>query len=389
MKQTKTIFSLMLRGAALAVLATVTAAATWAQTTPTVTAGQNVTKVTVGETATEVTDEVRTVPAAAGSTVKITAAKPEAGKVARLKLTKAESADVEVTSVGVNPVRGGDILQCGFAYQMSASVTPDNATDKTVTWSVDNTDKAAINAETGILLAKKDGSVTVSAFAKKGVGGGTTMCIVNNANSPSIFVYTDKGHKIDGGDPVTLHAYDASGNLLDDSKLKWTISDGSDCASIENNNVLYVKKDGNSIVRVDYYADGNMSGDPTYSSTVTFDVDDCLGSTSTTTNSGISQNGEDYIPDGASIWVKPKSDNYHVQANSNVEMQATGFHFDISKFKVTWSISGHNGYAAYGSSIDADTGQLNIGPTDGDIVVTATVSGSRVLSGSCHIQVIQ
>ena len=389
MKQTKTIFSLMLRGAALAVLATVTAAATWAQTTPTVTAGQNVTKVTVGETATEVTDEVRTVPAAAGSTVKITAAKPEAGKVARLKLTKAESADVEVTSVGVNPVRGGNVLQCGFAYQMSASVTPDNATDKTVTWSVDNPDYAAINAETGILLAKKDGSVNVSAFATKGVGGGMKYYIAANANSPAIFVYTDKGHKIDGGDPVTLHAYDASGNLLDDSKLKWTISDGSDCASIENNNVLYVKKDGNPKVEVEYYADGNMSGNPAYSSTVTFDVDDGLGSTSTTTDPGISQIGEDYIPAGASICVNPKSGNRQVQAHSNVEMTAIGIHFDISKFKVSWSITYSGGDVVYGSIIDADTGLLKIGPTDGDIVVTATVSGSRVLSGSTIIQVVR
>ena len=389
MKQTKTIFSLMLRGAALAVLATVTAAATWAQTTPTVTAGQNVTKVTVGETATEVTTTGQPVPAAAGSTVKITAAKPEAGKVARLKLTKAESADVEVTSVGVNPARGGDILQCGFAYQMSASVTPDNATDKTVTWSVDNPDYAAINAETGILLAKKDGSVNVSAFATKGVGGGMKYYIAANANSPSIFVYTDKGHYIDGGDPVTLHAYDASGNLLDDSKLKWTISDGSDCASIENNNVLYVKKDGNSIVRVDYYADGNMSGDPTYSSTVTFDVDDCMGSSSTTTDPGNSQIGVDNIPAGASIRVRPKSGNRHVQANSNVEMQATGIHFDISKFKVSWSITYSGGNAAFDSSIDADTGNLNIGVLPGDIVVTATVRGSRVLSGSTIIEVVR
>ena len=389
MKQTKTIFSLMLRGAALAVLATVTAAATWAQTTPTVTAGQNVTKVTVGSSTTEVTTTGQPVPAAAGSTVKITAAKPEAGKVARLKLTKAESADVEVTSVGVNPARGGDILQCGFAYQMSASVTPDNATDKTVTWSVDNPDYAAINAETGILLAKKDGTVNVSAFAKNSVGGGATINIVDNANSPSIFVYTDKGHYIEGGDPVTLHAYDASGNLLDDSKLKWTISDGSDCASIENNNVLYVKKDGNPKVEVEYYADGNMSGNPAYSSAVTFNVDDGLGSTSTTTDPGISQIGEDYIPLGASICVSPKSGNRQVQANSNVEMTAIGMHFDISKFKVKWSIRGLYNYAVYGSSIDADTGNLNIGSTDGDIVVTATVRGSRVLSGSTIIEVVR
>jgi hypothetical protein len=77
--------------------------------TPTVTAGQNVTKVTVGETATEVTTTDQTVSAAAGSTVKITAAKPQAGKVARLKLTKVASSSTGQGGGGteINPGGGG------------------------------------------------------------------------------------------------------------------------------------------------------------------------------------------------------------------------------------------------------------------------------------------
>lgn len=70
--------------------------------TPTVTSGQNVTKVTVDETATEVTTTGQPVNAATGSTVKITAAKPAPGKVARLKLTRVESAKVLVTGITIS-----------------------------------------------------------------------------------------------------------------------------------------------------------------------------------------------------------------------------------------------------------------------------------------------
>ena len=58
-------------------------------------------------------------------------------------------------------------------YQLSVAVTPDNATDKTVTWSSSNTAVATINDD-GLVTAVKEGSATITAKA----GDKTATCTV-------------------------------------------------------------------------------------------------------------------------------------------------------------------------------------------------------------------
>jgi len=68
----------------------------------------------------------------------------------------------------------------GGTLQMTATVTPSNATDPSVTWSVVNgTGSATINATTGLLTATSAGNVTVYATANdaSGVAGIGTVTI--------------------------------------------------------------------------------------------------------------------------------------------------------------------------------------------------------------------
>ena len=81
----------------------------WSQT-PTVTAGKNVTKISVKgsgegaqETETTINSENQSVEAVAGSTVRVTGAQPQAGKVAKLKITKNLTSQDEIIS-GEEPV---------------------------------------------------------------------------------------------------------------------------------------------------------------------------------------------------------------------------------------------------------------------------------------------
>lgn len=65
-------------------------------------------------------------------------------------------------------------------YQYSAVVTPDNATNKSVTWSVDNGTGAATIDTNGVLTPTSLGTVTVKATAVDGSGvvGSKTVTIV-------------------------------------------------------------------------------------------------------------------------------------------------------------------------------------------------------------------
>ncbi|MDM8159982.1 alpha-L-fucosidase [Labilibaculum sp. K2S] len=79
------------------------------------------------------------------------------------------TASTEYTKVSSINVMGQDgltsIQDVGGALQMSAVVTPTTATDSTVTWSVSDATIASIS-NTGLLIANKDGLVTVTATAK-------------------------------------------------------------------------------------------------------------------------------------------------------------------------------------------------------------------------------
>lgn len=75
---------------------------------------------------------------------------------------------VPVTSITVTAAGNATSVKKGKTLQMSAAVTPANATDKTVTWSVEKGDGDATISATGLLTATAVGTVTVKATANDG-----------------------------------------------------------------------------------------------------------------------------------------------------------------------------------------------------------------------------
>ncbi|BFT69167.1 cadherin-like beta sandwich domain-containing protein [Paenibacillus sp. P36] len=78
-----------------------------------------------------------------------------------------------------------ETMYVGDSLQFSASVTPDNATDKTVSWSVVPSTGAATINEDGLLVATQVGMVTVQATAQDGSGivGSKVITISNRSTS--------------------------------------------------------------------------------------------------------------------------------------------------------------------------------------------------------------
>lgn len=75
------------------------------------------------------------------------------------------AATVAVQSVTVSSPDGASTLTVGSTLQLSASVLPSDATDRTVTWSSSATGVATVDPTTGLVKAVKAGSVTVTASA--------------------------------------------------------------------------------------------------------------------------------------------------------------------------------------------------------------------------------
>lgn len=77
-------------------------------------------------------------------------------------------ASVPVTNIAVSKAHNND-LYIGQTVQLTATVTPDNATDGTVTWSSSSDSVATVNS-TGLVTAAGVGSVTITATANDGSG---------------------------------------------------------------------------------------------------------------------------------------------------------------------------------------------------------------------------
>lgn len=63
-------------------------------------------------------------------------------------------------------ISGKAKVTAGKKLQLKASITPLGAADKTVSWKSDNTDIASVDRETGLVTAKKAGTVTITATAQ-------------------------------------------------------------------------------------------------------------------------------------------------------------------------------------------------------------------------------
>ena len=109
-----------------------------------------------------------------------------------------------VTGVALN--KSTMELQVGKTETLTATVTPENATDKTVIWTSSNTAVAAVDAN-GVVTAKAEGTATITATANSK----TATCTVTVKAAPRYYYYnstTTTGTKADGtkGSPKTFDA---------------------------------------------------------------------------------------------------------------------------------------------------------------------------------------
>ncbi len=85
---------------------------------------------------------------------------------------------VAATSVIINGGAESVDVEAGKTATLTAAVTPENATDKTVVWRSDNSDVATVDAATGVVTGVSAGSATITATVGKNVTDTITVNVI-------------------------------------------------------------------------------------------------------------------------------------------------------------------------------------------------------------------
>lgn len=136
-------------------------------------------------------------------------------------------------------------LMEGETSQLTATVLPDNAENKKVTWSVDNTDVASVTD--GLVMGLLEGTATVTVTTED--GGKTATCVVTveaEIIPPSDVNILQDEYELEVGDEYDMtHQYTVDG--AGDLSVTWT-SSNPDVAVFENNKLI-AKKAGTTTLK--------------------------------------------------------------------------------------------------------------------------------------------
>jgi uncharacterized protein YjdB len=260
-------------------------------------------------------------------------------------------------------VSGDDTVAAGQNITLTAEVSPEGAVPG-VTWSVDDTSKATIDADAGVLTGVAAGQVTVTATSKgKGANGasvtGTKTVTVNEAVTvTSVTVSGDS--TVAAGQNITLTAEVKPESAV--QGVTWAVylnnngtGDASAVATIDANGALTAKY---PVAQTNVYVFATSTQDTTKTSDAyTVTVQAAAAVTSVTVS------GDDTVSVGKTITLT---------AAVSPEDAVPG---------VTWSVDDTSK-----ATIDADAGVLT-GVAAGQVTVTATSVGNASVKGTKSVTV--
>ena len=180
------------------------------------------------------------VTAKAAGTATITATAD--GKSASCKVTvNGQTTTVPVQSVGLNQTTLE--LKAGNTATLTATVSPESATDKTVTWTSDKPEIAAV--EGGTVTAKAEGTAIIT--AKAGDKTATCTVTVTKADVAVESVTLDKTSlELKAGNNATLTATVSPDNATDRT-VTWE-SNATNIATVDNNGAVTAKAAGTATI---------------------------------------------------------------------------------------------------------------------------------------------
>ena len=197
--------------------------------------------------------------ASVDQTGKITALKPgittitveteDGGYTATCNITVIDSSIVSVTGVKLSATVAE--LTIGNSKQLTAAISPTNATNKGVTWSSSNTNVASVSSS-GVVVAKGEGTATIT--VKTDDGGYTAACTIRVSKpSPSVVAVTGVklsaiGIELPVGGSKRLSATITPSNATNKG-VTWS-SDNTSVAAVNASGLITAKGEGTATVTV-------------------------------------------------------------------------------------------------------------------------------------------
>lgn len=134
---------------------------------------------------------------------------------------------VKVSSVSLNP-SSLSLTKKGQTAQLSASVSPSNATNKSINWSSSNNNVATVS--NGVVTAVGNGSATITATAADGSGKRASCSVtVNIPTTPDTQTITLAGGN---AETVAIGWWDEIASSIDLSKITFQINGNDQCIEV-------------------------------------------------------------------------------------------------------------------------------------------------------------
>lgn len=188
-------------------------------------------------------------------TVTVTARTNDGSNISATTTITISGQPIAVTSVAVSGAGGAsEITTNGGTLQMEALVLPDDATDKTVSWSVTAETGVAGITGNGLLTAASNGEVTVRATANDGSGRYGEKIIAISGQMVPVTSVTVTGS--DGATAITAKggSLQMEAHVLPedatDQTVTWSVTPATGVAGINNSGLLTATGDGTVTVRV-------------------------------------------------------------------------------------------------------------------------------------------
>ena len=208
---------------------------------------KNVTwSISSGSSYATITDAGKLTAKAAG-TVKVKSTAKDGSGVSAEVTVKIAAVTVKVTKVTIS---GAKDIKVGDTLQLTAAVTPDNATNKGITWSITSGSSYATITDAGKLTAKAAGTVKVKATAKDGSGVSAEVTVKITAKTVSVTSVTLSASKttIYVGDTLQLSVAVKPDNATN-KNVTWSVSSGSARGSVDASGKLTAKAAGSVTVK--------------------------------------------------------------------------------------------------------------------------------------------
>lgn len=153
---------------------------------------------------------------------------------------------VHVKAVSVEPTVW--TMYPGESKTLTATVTPDNAEDKSITWKSSNEKVATVNAS-GTVMAHSTGTATITVTTKDGGKTATCTVTVNEKPVPVTSITLDKSSfTLSFDNYMTINATIKPDNATN-RKINWSSSDPTVATVDENGKVTAQRKEGSVTIR--------------------------------------------------------------------------------------------------------------------------------------------